>query len=343
MRFLGLSRHLRTTRNTMKRTSIARFLLSASLAAWGSVSMAQDYPAGKPITAIVPFAAGGPTDKVAREIAQLMSKQLGAQVIIENTGGAGGTIGAKKVVQAKNDGYTVLIHHIGMATSVGLYRNLGFDPLKDLEPIGEIADVPMILLGSKSLPPSSMKELLPYIKTNAAKISLANAGIGSASHLCGLLLQSALQTELTTIPYKGTAPALTDLMGGQVNLMCDQTTNVAGQVKGGALKAYAAMQPGRIEAFKDIPTAAESGLPGIEVKIWHAMYAPKGTPKAIVERLSTALQAAVQDAGFRSRMSELGAEAVPDARARPESLRKHLDREISKWSPIIKKAGAYAD
>jgi len=325
------------------RPCLRRTVLAGSLLLSTFPLFAQEYPAGKPIIAVVPFAAGGPTDKVAREIGQLMSKHLGSTMVIDNAAGAGGTIGAKKVVQAKNDGYTVLIHHIGMATAVGLYRNLGFDPLKDFEMVGEIADVPMVLLGSKTLPPSTMKDLVPYAKANAAKISLANAGIGSASHLCGLLLQNALQTELNTIPYKGTAPALNDLMGGQVNLMCDQTTNVAGQVKAGAVKAYAAMQPQRIEAFKDIPTAAEGGLPGIEVKIWHAMYAPKGTPKAIVEKLSSALQAAVQDQGFRSKMAELGAEAVPAARARPDSLRSHLGNEIAKWTPIIKSAGAYAD
>jgi tripartite-type tricarboxylate transporter receptor subunit TctC len=324
----------------MKTTRLPLLLATLFL---GSSAIAQEYPAGKPIVAVVPFAAGGPTDKVAREIAQLMSKQLGATMVIDNAAGAGGTIGMKKVVQAKNDGYTVLIHHIGMATSVGLYRNLGFDPLKDLETIGEIADVPMVLLGTKGLPPSTMKELVPFVKANVAKISLANAGIGSASHLCGLLLQKALQTELNTIPYKGTAPALNDLMGGQVNLMCDQTTNVAGQVKAGAVKAYAAMQPQRIEAFKDIPTASEGGLPGIEVKIWHAMYAPKGTPKAIVDKLSAALQSAVQDPGFRSKMAELGAEAATPARAKPDSLHAHLSSEIAKWTPIIKSAGAYAD
>ncbi|MDB5931467.1 MAG: hypothetical protein JWR60_3174 [Polaromonas sp.] len=303
---------------------------------------AQNFPDAKPINAVVPFAAGGPTDKVAREIGQLMSKQLGVPIIIDNAAGAGGTIGAKKVALAKNDGHTILIHHIGMATAVGLYRNLGFDPLKDFEMVGEIADVPMILLGSKSFPPVGMKDLVTYVKANAATVSLANAGVGSASHLCGLLLQGGLQTELTTIPYKGTAPALNDLMGGQVNLLCDQTTNVAGQVKAGTLKTYAAMQPQRIEAFKDIPSAAESGLP-VEVKIWHAMYAPKGTPKAVIDKLSAALQAAVEDPGFRGKMAELGAQAVPASRARPESLRNHLGNEISKWTPIIKKAGVYAD
>lgn len=318
-------------------------VLALSLATLAAASGAQEFPGSKPITAVVPFAAGGPTDKVAREIALIMGKQLGTTIVVDNTGGAGGTIGARKVVQAKNDGYTVLIHHIGMATAPGLYRNLGFDPLKDLEMVGEIADVPMLLLGSKALPAKNFKELLPYIKSNASKISLANAGIGSASHLCGLLFQSALKQELVTVPYKGTAPALTDLMGGQVNLMCDQTTNVAGQVRSGAVQSYAAMQGKRIDAFKDIPTAAEQGLAGIEVKIWHAMYAPKGTPKAVVDKLSAALQAAVSDPGFRAKMAELGAEAVPAARATPDSLRAHVAAEINKWSPVIKAAGVYAD
>ncbi|HVL08433.1 MAG TPA: tripartite tricarboxylate transporter substrate-binding protein [Burkholderiaceae bacterium] len=311
------------------------------LSAFGAA--AQEYPGSRPISAVVPFAAGGPTDKVARELALAMSKALGGQIIIENTGGAGGTIGAKRVAQAKNDGYTVLIHHIGMSTAPTLYRNLGFDPLKDFEMIGEIADVPMLLVGNKSLPPNTLKELLPYIKANAAKLSLANAGVGSASHLCGLMFMSKIETELVTVPYKGTAPALTDLLGGQVNLMCDQTTNIAGQLRANALKPYAAMQSRRVEAFKDVPTAAEQGLPGLEVKIWHAMYAPKGTPKAVIDKLSEALQKAVQDPKFKAQMAELGAEAVPPAKAKPESLRTHLASEIAKWSPVIKKAGVYAD
>lgn len=308
-----------------------------------SAVQAQEYPGNRPISAVVPFAAGGPTDKVARELAMVMSRHLGAQVIIENAGGAGGTIGARKVAQARGDGYTVLIHHIGMSTAPALYRNLGFDPLKDFEMVGEIADVPMVLVANKSLPPSSLKDLVPYLKANAKSASLANAGVGSASHLCGLLFMHAVQTELTTVPYKGTAPALTDLLGGQVNLMCDQTTNLAGQLKAGAVKTYAAMQPQRIEAFKDIPSAQEQGLPGIEVKIWHAMYAPKGTPKPVVDKLSAALQAAVQDKGFRSKMAELGAEAVPAPRAQPDSLRAHLGAEIFKWTPVIRAAGVYAD
>ena len=292
---------------------------------------------------MVPFSAGGPTDKVSRELTAIMSKHLGSTIVIENLGGAGGTIGAKKVAQAKNDGHTVLIHHIGMATAPALYRNLGFDPLKDFEMVGEIADVPMILVGNKQLPPNTFKELLPYIKANAAKLSLANAGIGSASHLCGLLFQSAIQTELTTVPYKGAAPALTDILGGQVNLLCDQTTNLAGHLKAHSVKPYAAMQAKRVEAFKDVPTAAEQGMPNVEVKVWHAMYAPKGTPKPVIDKLSAALQKAVADPAFRAKMAELGAEAVPAQRATPESLRTYLSAEINKWTPVIKKAGVYAD
>lgn len=306
-------------------------------------AQAQEFPGSKPVSVVVPFAAGGPTDKVSRELVMIMSKHLGTTMVIENLGGAGGTIGAKKVAQSKGDGYTVLIHHIGMSTAPALYRNLGFDPLKDFETVGEIADVPMVMVGNKNLPPATFRDLVPYIKANAAKLSLANAGIGSASHLCGLLFQSAIQTELTTVPYKGTAPALTDVLGGQVNLMCDQTTNIAGQLKAGSLKPYAAMQSRRVEAFKDIPTAVEQGLPGVEVKIWHAMYAPKGTPKPVVDKLSAALQKAVTDPTFRAKMAELGAEAVPAQRATPESLRTFLAGEIGKWTPVIKKAGVYAD
>lgn len=323
--------------------SVAAALAVTTFGLVGGAAQAQDYPGNRPVSAVVPFAAGGPTDKVARELAQVMSKHLGATIVIENLGGAGGTIGAKKVAQSKNDGYTILIHHIGMSTAPALYRNLGFDPLKDFEYVGEIADVPMVLVGNKNLPPNTFKDLLPYIKANASKMSLANAGIGSASHLCGLLFMSAIQTELTTVPYKGTAPALTDILGGQVNLMCDQTTNIAGQLKAGSLKPYAAMQSRRVEAFKDIPTAAEQGLPNIEVKIWHAMYAPKGTPKPVIDKLSAALQKAVTDPGFRSKMAELGAEAVPAQRATPDSLKTFLAGEINKWTPVIRKAGVYAD
>ena len=313
------------------------------LAATQAGAEPKEFPGTGPVMVVVPFAAGGPTDKVARDVVMVMSRYLGAPMVIENLGGAGGIIGTKRVAQARNDGYTLLINHIGMATTPALYRNLGFDPLKDFETVGEIADVPMVMVGNKGLPPANFKDLLPYIKANVATLSLAHAGVGSASHLCSLLFQSAIQTVMTTVPYKGSAPALNDVLGGQVDLMCDQTTSSGGLLKAGALKPYAAMQSRRLEAFKDIPTSAEQGLPGIEMKIWHGMYAPKGTPKAVVDKLSAALQKAVSDPNFRARMAEAGAEAVPAQRATPDSLRALLSSEIGKWTPVIKKAGVYAE
>ncbi|MCS6763673.1 MAG: tripartite tricarboxylate transporter substrate binding protein BugD [Candidatus Protistobacter heckmanni] len=315
----------------------------SSLFGLNAAALAGEYPTDKAVVMVVPFAAGGPTDKVARELGVVMTKHLKQIIVVDNTVGAGGTIGARKVVQAPKDGYTILLHHIGMSTSPALYRNLGFDPMNDYEFIGEVADVPMLLLSTKSLTAKDFKELLPYIKANHDKLSLANAGIGSASHLCGLLFMSTIQADFTTVPYKGTAPALTDLMGGQVQLMCDQTTNVAGQVRSKAIKAYGATSLSRLTAFKDIPTLDEQGLKGFEVKIWHAMYAPKGTPKPVVDKLVAALQASVQDASFRAKMAELGAEVATPQRATPDSARALVQSEINKWTPIIKKAGVYAD
>ncbi|WP_441619655.1 MULTISPECIES: tripartite tricarboxylate transporter substrate-binding protein [unclassified Cupriavidus] len=305
-------------------------------------AQAKEYPGDRPITVVVPFAAGGPTDKVAREVSVVMSKYLKTSMVVENLGGAGGTIGARKVAQSPADGYTVLVYHIGMATAPALYRKLGFDPLRDFEMLGEIADVPMVLVGTRNLPPANLKDLLGYINANAANLSLANAGVGSASHLCGLLLQDSIHTTLTTVPYKGSAPALSDLMGGQVSLMCDQTTSLAGLLQANSLKPYAAMQSRRVEAFKNIPTSAEQGLI-MDVRNWHGMYAPKGTPKPVIDKLVSALQSAVSDPDFRARMNALGAEAVSARRASPESLRAVLTSEIGKWGPVIKKAGIYAD
>jgi tripartite-type tricarboxylate transporter receptor subunit TctC len=292
---------------------------------------------------VVPFAAGGPTDKVAREIALAMGKTLKQQVIIDNSPGAGGTLAAKKVMNAPKDGYTVLIHHIGMSTAPGLYKTLGFDPMTDFEHLGQVADVPMVMVANKDLPPKNLTELVAYIKANGAKVNYANAGIGSASHLCGLLFMSAIQQDMTTVPYKGTAPALTDLMGGQVQLMCDQTTNLSGQLKAGSVKSYGATTMQRIAAFKDIPTFNEQGLKNFEVNVWHAVYAPKGTPKAATDKLSAALQAGINDAGYKAKMADLGAN-IPNAKnASPAGHKAHLKAQIDLWTPIIKKAGVYAD
>jgi putative tricarboxylic transport membrane protein len=304
--------------------------------------LAQDYP-NKQVVIVVPFAAGGPTDTLARNLGVTLTNLLKQQIIIDNAGGAGGTIGINKVAKAKNDGYTLLLMHIGMSTSPALYRKLPYDTMNDFEFIGQVADVPMTMLGKKALPPNNLKELLPYLKANKDKLTYANAGLGAASHLCGLLFMSQNGIDLTTVPYKGTAPAMTDLIGGQVDLMCDQTTNTTQQIKAGTVKVYGVTSAQRVPSLKEVPTLAEQGMKGFEVVVWHGLYAPKGTPKPVLDKLVAALQGAVQDATFTARLAELGAVPVPVAKANPESLRNMLKSEIDKWAPIIKKAGQYAD
>jgi len=313
----------------------AAMLLSAA-------ALAQDYPS-RTITITVPFAAGGPTDTVARLIGQSMSKTLGQTVIIENVAGAGGTIGVEKVAKAKPDGYTLLLMHIGISTSPSLYRNLRYDPIKELDPIGLITDVPMTVVANKDFPPKDMKELIAYVRANKDKVTYANAGVGAASHLCGMLLMSAIQADVTTVPYKGTGPAMTDLIGGQVNFMCDQTTNTTPQIKGGKVKAYAVTTRTRVKSLPDVPTAEEAGLKGFEVAVWHGLWAPHGTPKPAMDKLVSALQAALKDPNVVAKFGELGTEPVSQDRATPEALRTQLKSEIDKWGPIIKKAGVYAD
>lgn len=314
--------------------------LALALSAFGA--SAQTYPT-KPVTIVVPFAAGGPTDTVARAVGQAMEKSLGGTVIVENKPGAGGTIGVADVARAQPDGYRILVHHIGMSTAPALYRKLPYDPIKDLEPVGLINDVPMTLLVRNTLPVNSVKELTAYTKQNKDKMTLANAGLGAASHLCGLLFQQAIETDLTTVPYKGTAPAITDLIGGQVDILCDQTTNTTEQIKGGKVKALALTAPKRLDSLKDLPTSAEAGLPGFELSIWHGMYAPKGTPKPVIDKLVASLQAALKDPGLQKRFADLGSTVVSADKQNPDALAKHLKAEIDKWSPIIKKAGQYAD
>ncbi|MEK7736305.1 MAG: tripartite tricarboxylate transporter substrate binding protein BugD [Pseudomonadota bacterium] len=303
---------------------------------------ADTYPS-KVISLVVPFAAGGPTDTVARVIAQAMGNDLKQQVIVENVAGAGGTVAAARVARAAPDGYTLFIHHIGHSTAPSLYRKLSFNTIDDFEPIGLVTDVPMTLIARKDFPAKDLKELIAYVKANKDKVTLANAGLGAASHLCGMLFMTAIQTDLTTIPYKGTGPAMNDLLGGQVDFMCDQTTNTTGQIKGGKVKAYGVTSTARIPSLPDVPTMHEAGLANFEVVVWHGIYAPKGTPKPVVEMLNKALKTALQDTNVRQRFAELGTEPVADNRATPEALRSHLKAEIAKWGPIIKKAGVYAD
>lgn len=314
----------------------------ALLAAFAASAFAQQYPT-RSITMVVPYAAGGPTDTVARVVAQAMQKSLGQAVVVENRPSAGGILGPEVVKNAKPDGYTILIHHIGMATTPALYRQLRYNPLTDFEYIGLINDVPMTIIARGNFPAKDFKEFLAYIKANKEKITYANAGIGAASHLCGMLFMSAIETDLLTVPYKGTAPAMNDLLGGQVDFMCDQTTNTTAQIKAGKVKVYAVTSAKRVPSLPDVPTLQELGLKGFEVGIWHALYAPKGTPKEAMDRLVAALQAAVKDPEVNKRFAELGATAYPPEKATPAALAAHLKAEIEKWGPIIRKAGVYAD
>lgn len=301
-----------------------------------------EYPE-RNITMVVPFAAGGPTDTVARLVAESMSKDLGQQIIVENVGGAGGTLGAGRVASAEADGYTILLHHIGMATSATLYRKLAYDTLNAFEYVGLVTEVPMTIVARKDLEPTDLKGLIDYVKANKDKVTVANAGIGAASHLCGMMFMSAIETPLVTVPYKGTGPAMTDLLGGQVDIMCDQTTNTTKQIQGGTIKAYAVTSPKRLDIFPDLPTAVEGGLPGFEVGIWHGVYAPKGTPSEAVEKLSASLKKALKDQNVAARFAELGTAPSAEADATPAALKAKLESEIARWKPVIEAAGQYAD
>ena len=319
-------------------------LLAAAVTAFAV--QAQSFPGSKPITIVVPFTAGGPTDRVARDLAEALRKPLGgATVVVDNAAGAGGSIGANKVAKAAADGHTLLLHHIGMATMPTLVRNLPFKVESDFEYLGMVNDVPMTLIGKPGLPASNYKELSAWINENKGKINLGNAGIGAASHLCGLMLQNALKVDMTTVPYKGTAPAITDLIGGQIDLLCDQTTNTTAQIEGKKVKAFAVTTSKRLTtpALKDLPTLQESGLKGFEVTIWHGLYAPKGTPADVVAKLNTALKAALKDADFIKKQEGLGAVVVTDKRMDSAEHKKFVADEIAKWSPVLKAAGVYAD
>lgn len=322
-----------------------KHLLLAALVAMLATPSWAEYP-DKPITIVVPFAAGGPTDKVARDLAEALRRPLGGQsIIIENIGGAGGTLGATKVAKAGNDGYTLLLHHIGLSTAPALYRKMSYDTLGDFEYLGMINEVPMTLIGRPTLPAGNYAELLKWLEANRGKVNLANAGLGAASHLCGLLFQSSLKIEMQTVPYKGTGPAMTDLLGGQVDLMCDQTTNTSSQIAARSVKAYAVTTARRLTtpALKELPTLDEAGLKGFNVSIWHGLYAPKGTPKPVADKLNAALRVALKDPEFVKREEALGAVIVADARLSGDEHKKFVASEMAKWAPIIKAAGQYAD
>jgi tripartite-type tricarboxylate transporter receptor subunit TctC len=320
-------------------------LLAALATTALSLSALAAYP-DKAVTIVVPFAAGGPTDKVARDLGVVLSKHLNNQtVVIENVGGAGGTLGAARVAKAAPDGYTLLLHHIGMATSPALYRKMPYDTLGDFEYLGMVNDVPMTIVARPTLPANTMPELVKWLEANKGKINLANAGLGAASHLCGLLFQQSLKIDMTTVPYKGTGPAMTDLMGGQVDIMCDQTTNTSAQIEGGKVKGYAVTSSKRLTtpALAKLPTLDESGMKGFNVGIWHGMYAPKGTPKPVQDQINAALRKALADPEFIKRQEALGAVVITDARLGSAEHKKFVEAEINKWGPVIKAAGQYAD
>jgi tripartite-type tricarboxylate transporter receptor subunit TctC len=315
--------------------------LLAACAATGALAQ-QTWPA-KPIALVVPFAAGGPTDVVARTLAASMSKTLGQTVVVENKLGAGGTVAASYVARATPDGYTFFIHHNGMATSTALYRKLAYNPLTDFEFVSQAVDVPMTLLARKDFPANNLQEFIAYVKANKAKINLANAGLGAVSQLCGMMLERALDVKLTAVPFQGTAPAMNALLGGQVDILCDQTTQTIPQIKAGNVKFYGVTTKNRIKAMPDAPTLNEQGLKDFEVIVWHGIYAPKGTPKPIIDRVNAAVRTALKDPEVAKRMADLGAEIAVDSKLSPEGLQTWLKSEIDKWGPVIRAAGTFAD
>jgi len=317
------------------------FAIIAALAC-ATAASAQDYPA-RPINIIVPAAAGGPTDAISRITAQAMGKILGQQITIENAGGAGGTIGTGRVVRADPDGYTLLIYHVGLSTAATLYRKLAYDTKSAFAAIGLVTEAPMTIIGRPGLPPDTLKELVAYLKGAGATTTLANAGIGSASHLCGMLLTSQLQLTLTTVPYRGTGPVMNDLIGKQVDMTCDQATNTTGPILSKQVKAYAITTKSRLNSLPDLPTADEAGLKGFELAVWHGVFAPRGTPPAVVQKLSAALTGALKDPDLVKRFREISTEPMPADKATPEAAQQKLASEIDRWAPIIKAAGEYAD
>ena len=308
---------------------------------------AADFPLkDKPVTLVVPFAAGGPTDRVARDLAEAMRKTLGNSVVVENAaGGPGGLIGATKVTRANPDGHTLLVHHIAMGIFPSLVRNLPFKVDSDFEYLGMINDVPMTLIGKPQIPANNYKELITWVNANKGSINLANAGLASASHLCGMLWQASVQVDMTTVPYKGTAPAMTDLIGGQVDLMCDQTTNTTSQIEAKKVKVFGVTTQKRLNtpALKDVPTLDESGQKNFQVTIWHGLYGPKGLSSDAKAKLNAALKAALKDPDFVKKQEGLGAVVVNDKRSDPAEHKAFVAAEIAKWTPVIKAAGVYAD
>ena len=327
----------------LSRRPFFALVAAVSLAfAAGPAVAADPYPS-RTVTLIVPYAAGGATDTVGRILAESMSQTLGQQVIVENVGGASGTIGAARAAKADPDGYTLLLHTPSHATNTLLFRRLPYDPNADFQPIGVVTETPMTVVGRVDLPPNSAKELLDHIRANRDQITIGNAGLGGPSHLCGMLIMSKLDTPMTPVPYKGVGPAMIDLLGGQIDLMCDQATNTIGHIRSGKIKAYAVTTKGRIADLPDLPTLAEVGLEGFETTVWHGVYAPAGVPPEVVDKVGSALRTALADQKVIDRLADLATTPVPPDRVSPEALKATIDAEIAKWRPLVEAAGVYAD
>ncbi len=324
-------------RNTPLASLAVLAVLSLAACGGGEADPAA-YPESE-ITFVVPFAAGGPTDTVTRLIAEPMSKELGQQIVVQNVEGAGGTVAAGQVAEEDGDGYQVLVHHIGMSTAPSLYPDLPYDPLEDFKTVGLVTDVPMTIVARKDFEPETLEELVTYVEENADTVTLANAGPGAASQLCGLLIERAIGVDLTEVPYDGTGPALIDLAGGQVDFMCDQTTNTAAQIQSGDIKGYAVTTPERIEALPDLPTTAEAGLPDVEVGVWHGLYVPAETPDEVVEKLTAALKVALADQGVIDQFADLGTTPAAEDQVTPDAQTTKLEEQIDLWTPIIEESG----
>lgn len=319
------------------KTQISRILALAAVALSFQAG-AQDFPS-KPITMVMPYAPGGPGDTITRVFAGAMQKHLGQQIVVDNTAGASGSIGTAKVARARADGHTLLMIHVSHATNMVMYKNLPYHPVDDFEPIGRATSGPMLITARNEFPAKDLAEFVSYVKANASKISLAHAGVGSASHLCALMMMSTLGVKFNEIPYKGTGPALNDLMGGQVDLLCDQTSGTVPSIKGGKIKAYAAAGKSRLPSLPQMPAISEAGVQGFDINISFGLYAPKGTPKPVLDKLTAALQASVSDPEVRQRLDGMGISAVGVELARPEALRAHLKTEIDTLGGLLTKAG----
>ena len=327
---------MRATRRCLAFTAA---MLAGTLSSFGHGSAEQAYPS-KAITIIVPAAAGGPTDAVARLVGESMGRTLGQQIVVENVGGAGGTIGMARAAKSAPDGYTLAVWHIAQATAPTLYDNLRYNVIDDFDSIGRITDVPMTIVGKAGLEAKNIAELLAWMKQKQAAATYAHAGVGSASYLCALMFLSTVGTQMTAVSYRGTGPAMTDLLGGQFDMMCDQTTGTTTQIKQGTIKGYAATTRARLAVLPDLPTLDEAGLKGFEVTAWHAMWAPKGLPAAATEKLTAALQAALKDPKVIERFADLGTEPVKMEQATPAALKAQLQAEVAKWRPVLTAAGA---